>query len=478
MTSATKLRQKQAEHYAEARKLNALATDEKTDQELVPDLIEKVDAAMKLGDDMEAECAAAEQREARMNRINELIERGNQPEVNLDGGNEAQAPRVTIPATCRRHTVRSFANREVDGMDAEHRCYAFGRFMLGVAAKMMPGNYGQHFKFARETEELFGDGTMNVATEGGNAGVWVPDQFGTDIIVLAERYGVVRNLFNVLPMFSDKRTDPKEGSDPDPTFVGEGVEGTDVTPTDDSTVTLTARKLMAILLYSSELNEDAIISFGDNMMVRMARGFAKKEDQCGLIGDGTSTYGQMKGLHTRLRDVDGAGTDSAGLITGAAGTDTAWSGFTLTDFEEAIALLPDFEDSSETGSVWLTHRTFYYQTMVRLELAQGGSTGAEMRDGFRTPLFMGWPVVFSNVMPKTAAATSMVATFGDHARAANFGDRRMYTVAFSDQATIGSVNLFSSDQVAIKATERFDIAVHSVGDSTDAGPVIGVQTSS
>ena len=69
-----------------------------------------------------------------------------------------------------------------------------------------------------------------------------------------------------------------------------------------------------------------------------------------------------------------------------------------------------------------------------------------------------------------------MATLGNYRRGVNFGDRRAYSVTFSTEATVGSVNLFSSDQIAVKATERFDIAVHSPGDATDAGPIVGLQT--
>jgi HK97 family phage major capsid protein len=442
MKSATKLRQEQAEHYAEAKKLNALATAEDTDTDLVGDLVNKVDAAMKLGDDMEAECVEAEEREARMNRIDKLVKEGAKPEINLD----EKAPekrRITIPAAVKRFfPVQNFLPQEIGGMTNDERAFAFGRFFLALAAK----KYDHLNKHKIGHIDSFGP--MNAATEGGNAGIWVPDQFGTDLIVLMEKYGLARNLLNMVPMTSDKRTDPKEGSDPVPVFVGEGVEGTDVTPTDDSTVTLTARKLMAILINSSELAEDAIVELGDSLMRRMANGFAKKEDQCAFIGDGTSTYGQMVGFLIKLLDVDGAGTNSFGLSSGASGTAAAWSGFTLADFEEQIGLLPDYADSGtedNPSAVWVCHRKFYYQVMVSLERASGGTPASEVVNGFRRPLFYGWPV-----------------------------RRRAYSVDFSDQATVGSVNLWSSDQVGFKGHERFDINVHSVGTSAVAGPVVGL----
>ena len=58
--------------------------------------------------------------------------------------------------------------------------------------------------------------------------------------------------------------------------------------------------------------------------------------------------------------------------------------------------------------------------------------------------------------------------FGDIAMAATFGDRRGMTVARSTEYK------FAEDQIAIKATERFDINIHDIGDTTNAGPVVAL----
>ncbi len=466
MSSASKLRERQSQLYADATEKNTQASAENTTEEEAQILLDECDRLIKEAKELDEPIQSAESREAVLNKFS------GQETQRREVGSEApaQKPRIQIPATARRHIVQNFKG-ERDGMNPEHRAYAFGRYLMATAARTNPGMFGHLAGLIRGHEDNFG--TLNAATEGGNAGIWVPTEFGQDLISLMLRWGVVRQLFNVVSMSSDKRTDPKEGSDPTPTFVGEGVEGTDVTPTDDSTVTLTARKLMAILLWSSELAEDAIMEFGDSMIRRMANGFAKKEDQCGFIGDGTSTYGQMKGVNTRLQDFDGAGTNSVGLVTG---TGNLYSELTLADFEQVTALLPDYAEDADDGAAWVCHKKFYFETMQRLILASGGVPGQEIRDGVRRPIFLGWPVVFSNAMPKTEANSQVCAVLGNFRRGATFGDRRSYSVSFSNEATIGSVNLFSSDQIAVKATERFDLVVHSVGNATDAGPIVGLET--
>ena len=378
--------------------------------------------------------------------------------------------KVKIHATCRAHVVTEFQNREINGMDADHRAYAFGRWVLATAAHTAPQLYGHHAKHIKAHEAQFGP--MNAAAEGASAGVYVPEQFGMDLVSNMKRYGRARELLNVLPMFSETRTDPIEGSDPTPTFVGEGVAGSDNTPSDDNQTQLTAQKLIAIIINSSELNEDAMTAYGDSIMRRLANGFANKEDQCAWNGDGTTTYGGMKGFINRIENVG-----TSGLVTGAGST---WASLTLANFHTVLGKFPDFADSGPNESpdaAWVCHRAFYYDVMHRLMLAQGGATVEATAQGTRQ-LFLGRPVVFSNVLPATTATNTTQCTYGNHRRAANFGDRRSFTLSFSQEASVGSVDLWSSDQVGIKATERFDIAVHSVGDATNPGPVVALKTSS
>jgi HK97 family phage major capsid protein len=487
--SATQLRQKRDSLWGDASKLNEslqeLVEADDPDQDAIKDYTSRVDAKMAEAKGLDGPIQRAEQIENALNgggkpKARELDLETEDEETRLAEVGLKKKPVVKI-RPLYQYDVKNFRNDTICGMDQRERAYTMGKWLLATASKQMPGKFGHLGPNVQWIEEHLmpseGQEVVMAAAEGGNAGVWVPDQFGTDIISLKERFGLARQVFNVLPMTSDKRTDPKEGSDPDAAWEGEATAGSDNTPTDDLQVTLTAKKLMSILMYSNELNEDAVISFADNMLTRMARKFAEKEDQAGFNGDGTSTHGGIVGVRTKLQDVDGAGTDSAGL---SSTTDGTWTGITMADFHDCIGLLPDFADGGaedNPSAAWITHRTFFYQVMHRLLLAQGGSTASEGQMRMR-PQFLGWPVRFSNVYPKVAANTSVVATFGDHAMGVNLGDRRAFTLLFSEHATVGTVSVFETDQVAIRGTERLDIAVHSVGDASNAGPIVGVVTTS
>jgi HK97 family phage major capsid protein len=241
-------------------------------------------------------------------------------------------------------------------------------------------------------------------------------------------------------------------------------------------VVLVAKDLGCVALVTNDLNEDATISLGDTLIGEMAYAFADKEDECGFNGDGTSTYGGIIGVREALKNLSGTIGDIAGLFVA---TDNLHSELDLVDFEGVVAKLPQYADANAR---WFMHRTFYYNVCIRVALAAGGVNKEEIVNGQRTPMYLGYPVVFSQVMPKTDANSQVCCLLGDLSLAADFGDRRQTAVLFSEHATVGSVSAFESNQLAVRGVQRFDINVHDVGNahataaSRVPGPVVGLIT--
>jgi HK97 family phage major capsid protein len=100
--------------------------------------------------------------------------------------------------------------------------------------------------------------------------------------------------------------------------------------------------------------------------------------------------------------------------------------------------------------------------MQRLELAAGGNTIREVASGDRAPrpLFLGYPVNFTQVMPRTDAASQIAAILGDLSMGTVMGDKRQRTL-FTDP-----YSLSANDQIAVRGTERVDIIVHDVGNAS------------
>ena len=75
-------------------------------------------------------------------------------------------------------------------------------------------------------------------------------------------------------------------------------------------------------------------------------------------------------------------------------------------------------------------------------------------------------------MPVTSAVNQIAALLGNFRLGTAMGDRRALTLALSTEYK------FAEDQLAIRGTDRFDINVHDVGNTTTAGPIVGLITAS
>lgn len=385
----------------------------------------------------------------------------------------AQNAAGRIPATVRRTTLRNFASMSGEERGPEERAYRFGMYALAKASNDLPSlfNFPDAIRFAADQWGFHGIRMVHGEGAGDTTGshVFVPEEFGTDLIRLREARGVARGLLRTRSMTSDVRTDPRRTGGLTAYAVGENSAGTESDAAYDQ-VKLVAKDWMVLSRMSAQLSADAAISMGDELAGELAYAFADKEDECAFNGDGTSTYAGIQGFRSRLQDVDGAGTDSAGLVTGAGSA--SYSALTLANFETLAGTLPSYADASP---VFVCHKTFYWTVMRRLELASGGVTAAEIRERV-TPQFMGYPVRISQVMPSTAAASQVCCLFGDFMQAGCLGDRQQDTISFSTEANVGGQSMWERNQIGIRGTSRWDINVHDVGDSSNAGPVVGLET--
>jgi HK97 family phage major capsid protein len=240
-------------------------------------------------------------------------------------------------------------------------------------------------------------------------------------------------------------------------FVGEAAAGTESQQVFDS-VQLVAKKLMALTTVSSELLEDAVVNIGDDIAGEIAYSFSQKEDSCGFLGDGTSTYGGIVGLQNALTNATYQVSD---------GGATAPSGVTIAEITKGIGKLPAWAYQRNNVKIYC-HKSVYHNAFERLALTAGGVTAAEIAAGSQ-PRFFGYPVEFVQVLDASPDADGETFAFiGDLSQGCYFGDRRSTSVAFSDSA----LNAFEQDERVVRGTERFDIVCANVGSSTESGAVI------
>lgn len=390
--------------------------------------------------------AKAERYEQRLTEADATL-RGNRPAPIVSASEPVSRPQIIVPGN-RKTVLKNFK-----GENAEANAYSSGQWFLAITGNQKCQKWCQEH----------GISIVMAGSEGSDSlgGYLVPEQFESAIIELREERGVFRRHARREPMTSDTKTIPRRAGGVTMYYVGENTEITASDKTWDS-IKLTARKAGVLTKYSSELNEDSVISIADNLAEEIGYAFANGEDSAGFNGDGTSTYGGINGLKTAL---------AAGSIYTAITGNTAFSTLDLDDFEGMMGMLPLY---ALQDAAWYISRAGWAASMLRLAAAAGGNTMDNIA-GSMQPTFLGYPVRFAQVMNSTLTAqtsTNGLAYFGSLRQGVAFGDRRGISLATSMD------RYFELDQLAIKGTQRFDIVVHETGTASVAGSIISLKTPS
>lgn len=196
-------------------------------------------------------------------------------------------------------------------------------------------------------------------------GVLVPEEMGAVVDVLRYNYGVIRREARNEPMKGDVKNVPKSTGLVTMTFIGENQE-IDETEATFGNIKLVAKKLAAIIRWPRELDEDSVINVADKLVEQLAIALAKKEDECGFLGNGSSTYGGINGLKGTLTDTH----HSASLVTTSAGQ-LAFSDLTLNHFESMMGALPEY---ATNNAKWYISKAGYAASMQRLQTRPAGRT--------------------------------------------------------------------------------------------------------
>lgn len=347
---------------------------------------------------------------------------------------------------------------------------AFQPDEAGLERAYLCGMWARGFLYGDQLAQRWCSERMDTrAMAGGIAnkgGVLVPDEMADAIIDLREQYGVARRLCDVWPMSSDTLFVPRWTGDVTAYFVGENEEITASDPDFDG-VQLVARKLAALTKIPEELFEDAamVIDLADRVANNMAWAFAKKEDECFIDGDGTSTYGGIYGLRPKIID----GTHTVGAVDAAANHDT-FGEIDGDDLDTVRATLPEYADMAGDGPVWLASKTARNLTFDAITRAAGGNT-METLAGRPRPAYLGDEIVSSQAMPKgktTDYSNVAMMFYGNFRMGASLGSRRVFNVRVLTE------RYAEYDQIGIRATERFDVVIHGLGDTSNAGPIVGL----
>jgi HK97 family phage major capsid protein len=368
-----------------------------------------------------------------------------------------------LPSTTTVKVGESSAKAKMN--EADYKSYVTGLFVAGLS------NENARQKYSDVTGVEYKTHTQNQDATGG---LFVPEETSSLIIDLKETYGVFRRNARVEPMGSETIRIFRTNDDVTAYW---GSEATNYTASDMTfgSVVLTAKKLTALAVISEELNMNATVNLGQRFADSVARQFAKKEDEAGFNGDGTSAYGGITGVGNKFRQIleAGGGTwttdaDKAKLGGVQVISGNLFSEATLSDFVTGYSKLPTY---ARAGAKLFVNKTAFSASGERLALGAGGVTAAEIAGSFGMR-FLGFPVEIVDVMPSTDANSQVFAYFGNLAQAASMGDRM--STSIKTDTSLG----FQNDTIYVKAAEYVDIAVHDVGNYSAtastrvAGPIV------
>jgi HK97 family phage major capsid protein len=344
----------------------------------------------------------------------------------------------------------------VNHEQAERLSYAMGCFALGIMGdnrrRQEAEKLGMRFDF---NPEALAAGT-NVPTAGGYA---VPEQVGAMVMYLKKAYGVARRTADIEPMgTSDTLKAPAIDTGLRVYPIGENrTTGTTESQLGFKQVELICREFGILTRFSRKIN--SLTKLGDFLVQDMAYQFALNEDNCAFNGDGSSTYGTLFGLVAKIND----GTHTASVHTATTGH-TSFGALTLADFTNMTAKLPAFLGIQPA---WFISKAGWAASMQPLAITTGYLNPVEAV----TPAFLGYPVIFTEVLPTalTAQVSTIVAFFGDMRLTAKLGDREQMYVAQSDQ------RYFELGQIAIAGETSFAWNAYRLGSTTAAGPMIALK---
>lgn len=295
------------------------------------------------------------------------------------------------------------------------------------------------------------------SNDNSKGGVLIPETFAATVIRLVDEYGAIPTQANVIPMSSNTLYVPRRVSGNTAYFVSDNSE---TTATDMSTdnVMLSSKDCRVATRVPNSLIEDSAVDLASLVAQEFGLALAKKIDDAGFSGDGTSSHGGIRGIQWKFENESlTAGTNDSG--------ESGLSNITVDDFAETIGKLPSY---ARAGAGWYVTPQVYSTCMLPLMLSAGGVSAAELSSGASEQRFMGYPVYFNNSMRTAPTSNQVIALFGNLRLATHFGLRQQIAIRSSTDRYI------EFDQTYVQGLVRFDIVTSDVGDASTAGPVVAL----
>ncbi|HRQ87217.1 MAG TPA: phage major capsid protein [Bacteroidia bacterium] len=252
---------------------------------------------------------------------------------------------------------------------------------------------------ARMAAILEGKAMTGGATPGSN---YLDSELITTVYQLVASYGRWAG-FDVLRLSVRTATMPVDTSDPAMVWATEGAAPAEASYT-GTTVPLVIKKLLGWIGVANELLEDDEIGLASHLATKFGRSTAKKLDHAAFVADGTNdaVHGDFEGIFP----FGTAHALPAGIKTIAA--------LTLDHFTGLVAGADEALVESPTTRWWI-HPQMLVQ-LLGVKDANGRSiflTSLEAPAAGGIGTILGYPVITTNLAPKTVGASLPFAAFGD-----------------------------------------------------------------
>ena len=386
------------------------------------------------------------------------------PEFQGAGGDAEPKPRVDVVSpNLQNFTPDLYGSRHEAGQAA----YEFGTlcqaFMCQDAAVREKA-----IEFCKGNSRL-GPQMVQVAGTNNVGGFTVPEHVASSVIAVRDRVGLISQLARRYQMVEE--TDHLNKRAGGLTVEKQG----ETTATGESNATLarvslTAEDARTLTYISHKLLRGSAINFADFIVEEIAYAFADQIDAEGINGDGVAgtPYWGITGL------VEGIGNGGEVTATGA----TTYATITSAHLTSLMALVPDRfhrRSNGAGGSMaigdagFICSRAVWHEVFERIMQAGGGNTTSTLSSptGFA---YAGYPIYFTDKMPKTYAATQSCILFGSVRDGMVLGERESMSIDFDASFR------FNLDQIAIRSRMAYDINFHEAGDGSNPGSVCALVT--
>lgn len=385
------------------------------------------------------------------------------PPLNQAGAGNPEDSGIYNPLTIPKPTVASDVEKQAKrGLSGRARViYKGDAHLATIGAQFIGALKGEASCISAIGAQEVQFNAVQNTQQNNLGGFLVPSELIPTLIDLREQYGVLARTANVINVSAPTGSIPRRTGRPSAVFIGE--PRTADIATGDLTfdaVNYQVKPLASFTPVTVELEQDSLINLSSLIFLHAAEDFAYTEDLCGFSGDGTSTYGGIRGIVNILEDAAYAGS----TVT-AGSSETDYEDLTNASLTALIGRLPEY---ASPEAAWFVSRYGLGAAFERLKMNAGGNTISIVESGQVRRDYAGYPINVSQVLPAlTSSGTGTTALlFGNMRQSAH-----LFRAGGIAMARDESVR-FMRAEVMYRTMQRFDFVFSERGTATTPGPLL------